>query len=109
MMEVVDPCVTCTCSLFKCTHVLLGQISKVSQVSSDGYFRPESPWLPGTRKVEFNTEPVRLTSFSNQSANDPKAPVIRINNLTASWSNDAEKTVLKGISFDLDSVSARSV
>ena len=79
----------------------LEKVSFNSEVLKEGYFRPESPWLPGTRKVTQNS--VELTSFTASTAASARTS-ISVNHLIASWSGESDKLVLNGISFDLDEV-----
>ena len=73
------------------------------KVSSEGYFRPESPWLPGTRKVNLEADPVELTSYVSRPRGDSET-YIKVKEMSASWSSEDDNTVLKGISFELDKV-----
>jgi len=77
------------------------------KIGAGGYFRPESPWLPGTRKVNLDTEgPVELKSVSTANmVATGRNPSLIVSNLNASWSEEEDKLVLAGINFKLDSVS----
>ena len=81
-------------------------VSFNSQVTEEGYFRPESPWIPGNRKVK--QDPVELTSYTARDTVTSAASV-SINNLTASWKGEEGKTVLNRITFDLNEVWLSSV
>ena len=78
-------------------------VSFNSQVSSDGYFRPESPWLPGTRKV--NVESVELTSYTATPPPASSSTSVSVRNLLVSWKGEYDKVILKDISFEVDHVS----
>ena len=86
--------------------VVKNGVPSKSDVSSEGYFRPESPWLPGTRKV--NIEAVELTHYSATPPSAPSTPStssVHVSNIVVSWKGEQDKVVLRNISFDLDSVS----
>ena len=63
------------------------------KVSLEGYFRPESPWLPGSSVVRRSPSPPTITPAN--------LPFARVDGLSASWSNDRDKMVLKDISFEV--------
>ena len=65
--------------------------------------RPESPWLPGTRKVDLEADPVELTSYVSMPRGDSET-YIKVKQMSASWGSEDKKTVLKGISFELEKV-----
>ena len=77
------------------------------KIGPSGYFRPESPWLAGTRKINLDAGgPVELKSVTTVSmVGTDKNPSLRVSDLSASWSGDKDKLVLEGINFKLDSVS----
>ena len=78
------------------------------KISDEGYFRPKSPWLPGTRKVSVDDlQPVELKSISKVQNGDMKEETsfVRVTDLLASWASDETKMVLQGINFKLDHVS----
>ena len=83
------------------TLFVYAEVNFNSQVAEEGYFRQESPWLPGNRKVK--QDPVELTSHTARDTVTSAASV-SINNLTASWKGEEGKTVLNGITFDLNEV-----
>ena len=71
------------------------------KVSLEGYFRPESPWLPGSSVVRRSASPPAITPAS--------LPFARVDGLSASWSDDREKIVLKDISFEVSGVSSTTL
>ena len=83
-----------------CIDVYIG-VSLNSHVADKGYFRPESPWLPGTRKVAQDS--VELTSFSARATTNAASSVI-VSHLTASWKGEQDRVVLRDVSFHLDQV-----
>ena len=62
-------------------------------VTLEGYFRPESPWLPGSSVIRRSPSPPVITPANLAFA--------RVDRLSASWSNDRDKMVLKDISFEV--------
>ena len=78
-------------------------VSFNSQVSSEGYFHPESPWLPGTRKVGM--EPVELTPYTSTSPPASSSKSVSVSHLLVSWKGEQDKVVLTDISFEIDHVS----
>ena len=66
-------------------------------VSLEGYFRPESPWLPGSSAIRRAPSPPAITPAD--------LPFARVDGLAASWSDDRDKMVLKDISFEVVKVS----
>lgn len=78
-----------------------------AQVGATGYFRPESPWLPGTRKVVLDEDPaVELRSYVTHSIDENlKSSSVKVTELSASWTNEENKMVFKRITFNLDHVS----
>ena len=103
----------------------LGKINLDQTAEKQGIFR-ESPWLPSTRKVNTEVEPVELKAVvshvssaaspvissleevkSPQSNDPPLAALqdsIKVNGLSASWSDSVDKLTLKNISFEVDKV-----
>ena len=72
-------------------------------ITEEGYFRPEYPWLPGTRKVEVDA--VELRSYTTHTPAPDSPSSLSVNGLAASWKEGQDKMVLRNISFDLDHVS----
>ena len=69
----------------------------VAAVSLEGYFRPESPWLPGSSVARSSLPPVITPS-------SPPPPFVKTTVLSASWNSDRDKMVLKDISFEVSQV-----
>ena len=64
------------------------------KISSEGYFRPESPWLPGSNKIRGNS-PQRL---------DSTAVLVAMEEVSVSWTFNREKMVLNNINFEVTKV-----
>ena len=76
-------------------------------VMNQGYLEPVSSWLPGTRKVNLDADPVELTSNISRLCGDSET-YIKVKQLSASWGSEDDKIILKGISFELDKVRGTS-
>ena len=72
--------------------------------SEGGYFRPESPYLPGSamRRVDRPVDLVTLQISAGISSE--KHHQVKMEKVAASWSNEMEKLVLKGISLEVNKV-----
>ncbi len=106
-MSFTHVCTTCMCIHFDHVQYVATQngVSFNSRVSSEGYFRPESPWLPGTRKV--NVEPVELTSYTATAPPPaPSSSSVSVSHLLVSWKGEQDKVVLRDIGFEVDQVSS---
>ena len=72
--------------------------------SEGGYFRPESPYLPGSA-MRWADRPVDLVALQRSAgASSEKHHQIKMEKVAASWSNEMEKLVLKDISLEVNKV-----
>ena len=71
------------------------------KVSLEGYFRPDSPWLRGSSVIRRSPSPPSITPAN--------LPFARVDGLSASWSNDRDKMVLKDINFEVSGVSCATL
>ena len=92
--------------LFNYSSLATEKVSFNAQVSNEGYFRPDSPWLPGTTRVNLDKDSIELRAYNktHSSADGFKQASIFVNNILASWTNDRDKPVLRRINFEVDSV-----
>ena len=73
--------------------------------SEGGYFRPESPYLPGSAMRRAD-RPVDLVALQRSAgASSEKHHQVKMEKVAASWSNETEKLVLKDISLEVNKVS----
>ena len=73
--------------------------------SEGGYFRPESPYLPGS-SMRRADQPVDLAALQRSAGDSSeRRHRVKVENVSASWSNEKEKLVLKDISLEVNKVS----
>ena len=73
--------------------------------SEGGYFRPESPYLPGS-SMRRADQPVDLAALQRSAGDSSeRRHRVKVENVSASWSNEKEKLVLKNISLEVNKVS----
>ena len=73
--------------------------------SEGGYFRPESPYLPGS-SMRRADQPVDLAALQRSAGDSSeRRHRVKMENVSASWSNEKEKLVLKDISLEVNKVS----
>ena len=68
-----------------------------------GYFRPESPYLPGSAMRRAD-QPVNLEALQRSALSSEQHHRVKMEKVCASWSNEKEKLVLKDISFEVNKV-----
>ena len=69
-----------------------------------GYFRPESPYLPGSAMRRAD-RPVNLEALQRSAAlSSEQCRRVKMERVCASWSNEKEKLVLRNISFEVNKV-----
>ena len=72
--------------------------------SEGGYFRPESPYLPGSAMRRAD-RPVDLVALQRSAGvSSEKHHQVKMDKVAASWSNEMEKLVLKDISLEVNKV-----
>lgn len=71
--------------------------------SEGGYFRPESPYLPGSA-MRRTDRPVDLEKLQRNTASREKLHRLEMKSVSASWAGDVDKLVLKDISFQVNKV-----
>ena len=72
--------------------------------SEGGYFRPESPYLPGSA-LRRADRPVDLEQLQRNATAPEMRHQVKMKNVSASWSGDRDKLVLKDITFEVNQVS----
>ena len=68
------------------------------------YFRPESPYLPGSA-MRRTDKPVDLEELQQNVKNPESRQLVKMKNVSASWSGSKDKLVLSDISFEVKKVS----
>ena len=78
--------------------------------SEGGYFRPESPYLPGSAMRQAD-QPVDLEALqrSAAAASSEKHHQVKMEKVSASWSYEKDKLVLKDISLEVNKVQGRNI
>ena len=77
--------------------------------SEGGYFRPESPYLPGSAMRRAD-QPVDLAALQRSAAaSSEQRHRVKVEKVSASWSNEKEKLVLKDISLEVKKVMVDSL
>lgn len=72
--------------------------------SEGGYFRPESPYLPGSAMRRAD-QPVDLVALQRSAgASSEKHHQVKVEKVAASWSSEMDKLVLKDISLEVNKV-----
>ena len=74
--------------------------------SEGGYFRPESPYLPGSAMRRAD-QPVDLEALQRSAAaasSSEKHHRVKMEKVSASWSYEKDKLVLKDISLEVNKV-----
>ena len=71
--------------------------------SEGGYFRPESPYLPGSAMRRAD-QPVDLEALQRSAASSKKCHQVKLEKVSASWSCEKNKLVLKDISLEVNKV-----
>jgi hypothetical protein len=71
--------------------------------SEGGYFRPESPYLPGSAMRRAD-RPVDLIALQRSGGASSEKHQVKMEKVAASWSNEKEKLVLKDISLEVNKV-----
>lgn len=72
--------------------------------SEGGYFRPESPYLPGSAMRRAD-RPVDLAALQRSAgASSEQHHRVKMEKVSASWSNEKEKLVLEDISLEVNKV-----
>ena len=82
--------------------------SKLDRMLSNegGYFRPESPYLTGSamRRADKPVDLEALQRTAGASSSEQLHHRVKMENVSASWSNEKDKLVLKDISLELNKV-----
>ena len=69
-----------------------------------GYFRPESPYLPGSA-MRRTDKPVDLEELEQNGTRREQCQQVKMKNVSASWHDDIDRLVIKDISLDVNRVS----